>query len=75
MLFLIRRDETPNAAGWWAAVDAFDSSAPSLVRELRSSPSVAADPLEVQQAVAWARAHPAWFDDDPPLVAHDAVTG
>jgi hypothetical protein len=35
--------------------------------------SVAADPLEIQQAVAWARAHPAWRDDDPPLVARDGI--
>jgi hypothetical protein len=29
--------------------------------------------IEIQQAVAWARAHASWRDDDPPL-AQDKTT-
>jgi hypothetical protein len=45
------------------------------VRELarpRQS-SVLGHQLEFDQAVAWARAHPAWNDDDPPFVVHNSV--
>jgi hypothetical protein len=35
------------------------------------SGSVVCDPLEAEQALAWARAHPAWIDDPAPLVIED----
>jgi hypothetical protein len=28
-------------------------------------------PLEAEQALAWARAHPAWIDDPAPLVVEN----
>jgi hypothetical protein len=60
---------------WWREVQRYSAGSPGIIRELVSGRSVAADPLEIQQAVAWARAHPAWRDDDPPLVARDGVAG
>jgi hypothetical protein len=75
VLFLVRRDTTPATASWWSDVQRYDTAAPSIIRELMRGPSVAADGIEVQQAVAWARAHPAWRDDDPPLIAQEGVTG
>jgi hypothetical protein len=75
MLFLARRTDTPAAQAWWQDIRPHDGGAPSLIRELLRSPSVAADPIEAQQAVAWARAHPAWRDEDPPLIARDGVSG
>jgi hypothetical protein len=74
VLFLIRRDATAAATRWWHAVERYPTGAPSIIRELMRGRSVAADGLEVQQAVAWARAHPAWRDDDPPLAAQDGAT-
>jgi hypothetical protein len=41
------------------------------VRELLLSRSVAFDPVEAEQALAWARAHPAWIDAPAPLVTAD----
>jgi hypothetical protein len=38
------------------------------VRELLLSGSVVGDPVEAEQALAWAREHPAWTDDPAPLV-------
>ena len=32
------------------------------------SRSVVCDPVEAEQALAWAREHPAWTEDPPPLV-------
>jgi hypothetical protein len=43
--------------------------APRVVQELVENASAAADPLEIQQAVGWARAHPAWRDNHPPFMA------
>jgi hypothetical protein len=37
------------------------------VRELLVSRSVVCEPLEAEQPLAWARAHPAWVEDAPPL--------
>jgi hypothetical protein len=37
---------------------------------LRGS-SVACDPTEAEQALASARAHPAWVDERAPLYAHE----
>jgi hypothetical protein len=45
--------------------------APAIVRELLLSRSVVCDPIEAEQAIAWARAHPAWTDDPAPLYALD----
>jgi hypothetical protein len=44
------------------------------MRELLRGPSVVADVIEVRQAVACARAHSSWRDDDPPLHAPDKAT-
>jgi hypothetical protein len=41
------------------------------VRKLLRSPSVVCDPLEAEQALAWARAHPRWTDAPPPLYLRD----
>jgi hypothetical protein len=73
-VFLVRRDSTDASAAWWHAVRRYDSAAPSIIRELLRGPSVVADAIEVHQAVAWARAHPSWRDDDPPLLAQDKAT-
>ena len=74
VVFLARRDSTDASAAWWHEVRRYDSAAPSIIRELLRGLSVVADTIEVQQAVAWARAHPSWRDDDPPLLAHDKAT-
>ena len=75
MLFLCRRVESAGAAAWWQQVHRDEHAAPGIVREFMRGTSVAADPLEIQQAVGWARAHPAWRDDDPPLVVKDGLAG
>jgi hypothetical protein len=66
---LIRRSSTPTTKAWWNAVRAHIGATPRVVRDLVDDASVTADPLEIQQAVGWARAHPAWRDDDPPFMA------
>jgi hypothetical protein len=68
--FLARHDAGP-AGAWWAAVAEYPHAAPGVVRELLLSGSVVCDPLEAEQALAWARAHPAWMDDPAPLVIED----
>lgn len=73
MLFLHRNADTPAAREWWAYVERYSTSAPGLIRELARSTSVVAEGVEIQQAVAWARAHPAWRDNAPPFVALDSV--
>lgn len=73
MLFLCRRVESAAAAAWWEEVSRHPHAAPGIVHELVRGSSVAADPLEIQQAVGWARAHPAWRDDDPPLLVQDGL--
>jgi hypothetical protein len=70
--FLRRRD---GGQAWWAAVEGFPSSAPALVHELRCGPSVVCERVEAEQALAWARAHPAWDDDDPALAVVSSVSG
>jgi hypothetical protein len=70
MLYLRRRDEGP-AGAWWADVERYAAGAPGIVRELLRGSSVACDPTEAEQALAWARAHPAWVDEPAPLYAHD----
>jgi hypothetical protein len=66
---LVRRSSTAPAKAWWNAVQTRIGAAPWVVQELYESASVAADPLEIQQAVGWARVHPAWRDDGPPFMA------
>jgi hypothetical protein len=73
MPFLHRRSETAFARAWWLAVQEHPHAAPGLVQELARSESVAADTVEIHQAVGWGRAHPSWRDDDPPFIAHDSV--
>jgi hypothetical protein len=68
--FLLRHDAGP-AAAWWHAVAEYPHDAPGIVRELLTSPSVACDPLEAEQALAWARAHPAWIEEPAPLAVED----
>src|SRR4051812_26840928 len=70
VVFLVRRDSTDASAAWWHELRQYDSA----VRELLRGPSVVADAIEIRQAVAWARAHPSWRDDDPPLLAQDKAT-
>jgi hypothetical protein len=74
VVFLIRRDSTDASAAWWHQLRLYDSAAPAIVREPLRGPSVVADVIEVRQAVACARAHPSWRDDDPPLLAQDKAT-
>ena len=68
MLFLRRHDDGP-AAAWWAEVEQHPHAAPGIVRELM--PSAICYATEAEQALAWARAHPAWIDDPAPLFIHD----
>jgi len=70
VLYLRRNDVGP-AAAWWAEVERHANGAPGIVRELMRGPSVVCDPAEAEQALAWARAHPAWVADPAPLYAHD----
>jgi hypothetical protein len=70
MMFLRRRESGVTAA-WWDAVREYPHGAPGIVRELLRSPSVVCDPVEAEQALAWASAHPAWTDDPAPLFAYD----
>src|SRR3954447_23566151 len=74
VVFLVRRDSTDASAAWWHELRRYDSAAPAIIRELLRGPSVVADAIEIRQAVAWARAHPSWRDDDPPLLAKDKAT-
>jgi hypothetical protein len=74
VVFLVRRDSTDASAAWWHELRRYDSAAPAIIRELLRGPSVVADAIEIRQAVAWARAHPSWRDDDPPLLAQDKAT-
>src|SRR3954469_4650637 len=74
VVFLVRRDSTDASAAWWHELRRYDSAAPAIIRELLRGPSVVADAIEIRQAVAWARAHPSWRDDDPPVLAQDKAT-
>jgi hypothetical protein len=67
----LRRCDTGPAAAWWTEVERYASAAPGIIRELLRGSSVACDPAEAEQALAWARAHPAWTEDPAPLCAHD----
>jgi hypothetical protein len=59
MIYLRRRD-TGRAGAWWTEVERYAHGAPGIVRELLRDSSVACDPVEAEQALARARAHPAW---------------
>jgi hypothetical protein len=72
-MFLHRRTDTAGSRAWWDANNRDINSAPGLIRQLARGQSVVSDPVEANQAVAWAKAHPAWRDDDPPFVPHDSV--
>jgi hypothetical protein len=65
------RHDTGPAGAWWAAVSDYPHGAPGIVRELLTSRCVVCDPLEAEQALAWAQAHPAWVEDPAPLVVED----
>ena len=65
------RSNTGTAAAWWLEVERYPGGAPGIVRELLRSPTVVCDPLEAEQALAWARAHPRWTDSPPPLYLRD----
>src|SRR4051794_35110714 len=65
--FLQRRD----SPDWWAAVAEHPFGAPGLIQELLRGPSAVCDRNEAMQALAWAKAHPAWRDDLPALEVVD----
>jgi hypothetical protein len=67
----LRRRDTPDTTPWWAEVERYSASAPGIVRELLRGSSVVCDTAEAEQALAWARAHPARIEDPAPLYAHD----
>lgn len=73
--FLHYHSEGPAAQAWWAAVAESPHAAPGPVRKLirTRQRSVIGGLVELQQALAWARAHPGWNDDDPPMILHDSV--
>jgi hypothetical protein len=54
---LIRRHDAGPASLWGAAVAENPHGAPGIVRELLLSRSVVCDPVEAEQALAWARRH------------------
>jgi hypothetical protein len=70
MRYLCRSD-VALAAAFWLDVARYPAGAPGVVRELLASDSVVCDPLEARQAMAWARAHPAWVDEPAPLYEYD----
>jgi hypothetical protein len=74
VVFLVRRDFTDASAAWWHELRRYECAAPAIIRELLRGPSVVGDAIEIRQAVTWARAHPSWRDDDPPLLAQDKAT-
>jgi hypothetical protein len=45
----------------------YPNGAPGVARELLDSRSVVCDPVEAEQALAWARDHPAWIEHPAPL--------
>ena len=67
----LRRHDAGLAGAWWRAVAEHPHGAPGIVQELLRTPSVVCDPVEAEQALGWARAHPAWVEDPPPLVVED----
>ena len=69
-MFFLRRRDTPETAGWWLEIERRPHAAPGLVRELMRGTSTVCDPPEARQALAWARAHPAWTEDPAPLYLH-----
>ena len=49
----------------------YPHGAPGIVRELLTSRSFVCDPVEAEQALAWAREHRAWIEDSAPLTIAD----
>jgi hypothetical protein len=72
-VWFLRRRDTEEAQAWWAAVAEYPHAAPGLIRELLRGPSVVCDHAEAEQAMAWARAHPNWRDDQPAVEVVDAL--
>ncbi len=72
-VWFLRQRDTDQAQAWWAAVAELPHAAPGIIRELLRDPSVVCDRTEALQALSWAKAHPAWRDDEPPLEAVDSL--
>jgi hypothetical protein len=78
-MWFVRRCDAD--AEWWRSIEEHPWGAPGVVRELtRERPeqaiagrSVVCDESEARQALAWARAHPAWSDSDPALELVDSM--
>jgi hypothetical protein len=62
---------TDRPPAWWGGGGRVSPRRARIVRELLLSASVACDPVEAEQVIAWGRAHPAWTDDPQPLYAFD----
>jgi hypothetical protein len=73
-VWFLRRRDTEAAQTWWSAVGDYPHGAPGVIRELLRCPSVVCDRHEAMQALAWARAHPDWREDQPAVEAVDALT-
>jgi hypothetical protein len=50
----------------------YPHGAPGIVRDLLLTSSVVCDPIEAEQARAWAQAHPARVADPAPLTVEDS---
>jgi hypothetical protein len=72
-VWFLRRRDTEEAQAWWAAVADYPHAAPGAIRELLRGSSIVCARLEAEQALAWARAHPAWRDDQPAVEAFDTA--
>ena len=73
-MWFLRRCDTEQAQEWWSAVAQNPHGAPGIIRELLHSPSAVCGRDEAVQALAWARAHPEWRDEQPALEIVDTVT-
>ncbi len=67
----LRADRSAPTAPWWRHV-ASAPTAPVIVRELLRDDSVVADTVEIDTALAWARAQPGWREDAPALWVEEA---
>ncbi len=64
-------DRSEQTARWWRHV-ALAPTAPVIVRELLRDDSVVAETVEIDTALAWARAQPGWREDAPALWVEEA---